>query len=163
MNFLRRMHAEDLPLEETAAEDGAVGSALDPAHRERIDSELSARGIGDDLERRMFLAALDYQIAAFATELPLAGVGEQLTKQVCHAAAVGLNETAGDQAQRICRTFVAEVARSYDACFETPPSAELGSPFHSILRTLRESTGLVLRCDGQLIDQAIGTAGPGAR
>jgi len=163
MNFLRRMHAENLPLEETAADDGAVGSGLDPAHRKRIDTELSARGIGDDLERRMFLAALDYQIAAFATQQALAGVGARLTGQVCRAAAVGLNDTADDEAQRVCRAFVAEVARSYDACFETPPSAELGSPFHSILRTLRDSTGLVLRCDGQLIDQAIGTAGPGAR
>jgi hypothetical protein len=144
------------------ADTAATTAGLPAAQRARIDAELAARGIGDALERRMFLAALDYQVASFANRMPhLADSGTALAEEACTAAAAGLDGTTGDEAQRVCRAFVTELARAYDACFETPPTADSNGPFGRILRTLRESTGLTLHCDRRLIDQAIGTVTPG--
>jgi len=144
------------------AELAATPAGLAPAQRASIEASLSERGIGDALERHMFLAALDYQISSFAGRLAeTAGGGAEVADQVC-TTANGPEGCTGDEAQRLCRAFVAELARAYDACFETPPTADSDGPFSGVLGMLREATGLMLHCDRRLIDQAIGMAAPGS-
>jgi hypothetical protein len=163
MGFLR--HTRDGGRRAPAGDDAGpdpepttTGSRLAHSQRARIDSELTERGIGDTLERQMFLAALDYQIASFSHRLSeTTDSSGGLAEAVCIAAAQGFDGGTADDAQVICRAFVAELARAYDACFETAPTADSDGPFSGVLRALREATGLMLHCDRHLIAQAIGT------
>lgn len=164
------------------------GIGLTRPQRQVLETELIRRGIGDALERRVFLAALDYQVAALLERLQ--EVAPALVTAACVAAMQGRRASArptgdprsdlggdlggdlghdlgGDRAghpgsdatEALCQSFVGELALAFDACFETAPTADAGGPFCGILDGLRRVTGLHLPQDQARIDQAIAIAG----
>ncbi|TVQ92430.1 MAG: hypothetical protein EA400_03685 [Chromatiaceae bacterium] len=150
-----------------------TGVGLTRPQRQLLEAELIRRGIGDALERRVFLAALDYQIAALLERLRQVAptAVPALVAAACAAAVHDLPGPAnghrggpngghhGGAAEALCQAFVGELALAYDACFETAPTADAGGPFCGILDGLRRVTGLRLPNDHARIDQAIAVAG----
>jgi hypothetical protein len=134
-------------------------SRLTPAQRNHVEAALKRVGIGDVIERSMFLAALDYQLTAFTERLRSADPrqGTELLQQACGDAAESLEGAEQERLRALCEAFVAELARAYDACFGTPPTPELHGPFGRVLLSLCDSIGLALPCDGDLLDRAVGT------
>lgn len=169
MGFLRRTRDQQLPSYATSTPaDLRVETArggLSDEQREAIEAELARHDVGDAIERRLFLAALDYQLGAFAGRVRCVVPDGQraLAERACAAAARSLDGRIAGEAERICRGFVTELARAFDACFETPPTAEEDGPFLGILRRLRTRNGGPLICDEGLVARAIDSgATPGA-
>jgi hypothetical protein len=154
--------AKPTPGAATAPDD----DGLSGAQRDAIAALLKELGVGDAIERRLFLAALDYQVSAFSRRVGALDnrANAALLKQACLEAAVQLHDTAPDighaDVQRLCVSFVSEIARSYDACFETPPTADRQGPFKRVLANLCDATGLPpLHCSADVIQRAIGAGG----
>lgn len=140
---------------------------LSDAQREAVAGLLKELGIGDAIARQLFLAALDYQVSAFSRRMEtLDGrANVALLERACVEAAVQLRDTAPEDTanacvQQLCVSFVSEIARSYDACFETPPTADRQGPFSRVLANLSDAAGLpALPCSAELIRRAVNTGG----
>ena len=142
----------------TTAGERESGNQLSTIQRQGIDTLLRELGVGDAIERRLFLAALDFQLASLLERLRSAspGASEHLLQQVCSEAAAHLDDRVRLHAQRVCEHFVGELARAYDACFESQPSADSPGPFSKVLDNLCSSLGVKLPYDDALIHRALG-------
>jgi hypothetical protein len=140
---------------------------LSDAQREAIAGLLKELGIGDAIARQLFLAALDYQVSTFSRRMgTLDGHADvALLERACVEAAGQLHDTAPDDTanacvQQLCVSFVREIARSYDACFETPPTADRQGPFSRVLANLSDAAGLpALPCSAELIRRSVNAGG----
>jgi hypothetical protein len=134
------------------------GARLTGAQRRRVEAALKRAGVGDVIERSMFVAALDYQLAAFSDRLRRVQPARDTARlqRACNRAAETLEGPSQEQLRAVCEAFVAELARAYDACFDIKPTPDEHGPFGHVLASLRESIGLALPCDGDLLDRAIG-------
>jgi hypothetical protein len=139
------------------ANGGERGQHLSTIQRQGIDTLLRELGVGDAIERQLFLAALDFQLASLLERLRSASsdVCADLLQQVCSETAAHLDDPARLRVQRVCEHFVVELARAYDACFETHPTAGSPGPFGSVLDNLCSSLGVKLPCDNALIRRAL--------
>jgi hypothetical protein len=125
-----------------------------------MDEALKQLGVGDALDRSLFLASLDYQLASFANRLQSVREAEEsaLGQDAGSAAAQTVDEPSKEQFRQICEAFVADLACAYDACFEKPPTPDEQGPFGRLLADLCDCVGLKLYWDGDLLHRAI-TAG----
>lgn len=145
---------------------------LSSVQREDVDGLLKQFGVGDAIARKLFLAALDYQVSAFSRRVDTldSRANAAMLERACVEAANQLRDSAPDDSdsddsgdalvQQLCVSFVSEIARTYDACFETPPTADRQGPFNQVLANLRDASRLPpLACNSELIQRAISAAG----
>lgn len=141
----------------TTQPDALSGMRLTGTQRRRVEAALKQAGVGDVIERSMFIAALDYQLAAFSDRLcrVQASPDTALLQHACNRAADTLEGASQEHLRAVCEAFIAELACAYDACFDMKPTPDLQGPFGHVLASLCESIGLALPCDGDLLHRAI--------